>query len=180
MTAGQQHAAGRLDRALAGLQASVIGVLTMLLWLGVCSIGRRQDFWTGPDTLAAAFRPSDAFHTGAWTTAFGVSLYILLYGVLGTLFALAAGRPMSRLRLALLAVAFSLGWYWIADHWLWRAVPPLGALLQGGRAVIWGHLLYGSMLGRFPRCLPAAAIAAENTPPVAEETAEVNSATPAD
>ncbi|MGA2273085.1 MAG: hypothetical protein ABSH00_05990 [Bryobacteraceae bacterium] len=179
MTAGHQQAAGRLDRALAGLQAGTVGVLNMLFWLGVCSVWRREDFWTGPNLLAGAFYPAAAFYTGSvWNTAFGVSLYILLYGVLGMLFALAVGRPMARLRLALVAMAFGLGWYWIAYRWLWQAALPLAALLHGGRAAVLGHLLYGALLGRFPRYLPAAA-APETAPPIAEQKAAVNAGTPA-
>jgi hypothetical protein len=183
MTAGHQQAAGRLDRALAGLQAGTVGVLNMLLWLGVCSVWRREDFWISPNLMADAFSPSAAFHTGfAWSTAFGVALYILLYGALGTLFALAAGRPMPRLRLALVAMAFSLGWYlgwyWIIFRWLWRAAP-LAALLHGGRAAVYGHLMYGALLGGFPRYLPKP-VAPETVPPVAEEKAEVQSETSTD
>jgi len=44
MTARHQQAAGRLDRALAGLQAGTGGVLTMLFWLGVFSVWHREDF----------------------------------------------------------------------------------------------------------------------------------------
>jgi len=179
MTAGHQQAAGRLDRALAGLQAGTVGVLNMLLWLGVWSVWRHEGFWTGPRLLADAFHPSPGFYSGeVWGTAYGVALYILLYGALGTLFGLAAGRPMTRLRLTLVAMAFSLGWYWIVYRWLWRAALPLAALLHEGRAAVLGHLLYGALLGRFPRYLPRAAVP-ETTAPV-EQTAEVNSTTPAD
>ena len=180
MTAGHQQAAGRLDRALAGLQAGTVGVLWMLLWLGVCAAGRREDFWSSPNLLAGALYRPYAYRTGfEWSTAFGASLYILLYGVLGTLFALAAGRPMTRLRLALIAMTFGLGWYWITYRWLWRAAPPLAALLDGGRAAVLGHLIYGALLGRFPRYLPSAA-APETIPLAAEQEAEVNFGTPAD
>jgi hypothetical protein len=179
MTAGHQQAAGRLDRALAGLQAGTVGAIDMMLWLGVCSVCRREDFWTSPNLLAGAFGSPAAFHTGGmWRSAFGVALYILLYGLLGALFALAAVRPMTRLRLALVAMAFGLGWYWIVYRWLWRAVLPLAALLHGGRATVLGCLLYGALLGRFPRYLPRAA-GPETTAPV-EPEAEVNSGTPAD
>lgn len=178
MTARHQQAAGRLDRALAGLQAGTVGVLTMLLWLGVCSAWQREDFWSSPNLLAGACYPSDAFNTGlAWSTVFGVALYILFYGVMGTLFALAASRPMTRLRLALIAMTLSLGWYWITYRWLWRAVLPLAALLHGGRAAVVGHLIYGALLGRFPRYLPRVPVP-ETIPPVSEPEAEVNSGTP--
>ena len=180
MTAVHQQTAGRVDRALAGLQAGTVGVLNMLLWLGVCSVWRHESFWTGPNLLADAFYPPGAFHTGlGWSTSFGVALYVLLYGMLGTLFALATGSPLTRLRLALVAMGFGLGWYWITYRWLWRAAMPLAALLHGGRAAILGHLLYGALLGRFPRYLPRAA-APETTPPVAARETAVGSATLAD
>jgi hypothetical protein len=179
MTARPQLAAGRLDRALAGLQAGTTGVLAMLLWLGIWSAWQREDFWASPNLLAGACYPSQAFHTGlAWSTAFGVALYILFYGGLGALFALAAARPMTRLRLALLAMTLGLGWYWITYRWLWRAVLPLAAILYGGRAAVVGHLIYGAMLGRFPRYLPGEPV--PETAPPAEQEAEVNSGAPAD
>jgi hypothetical protein len=152
----------------------------MLLWLGVCSVWRGDDFWTSPNLLAGAIYPRAAFRTGLeWNTVCGVSLYVLLYGLLGTLFALAASRPITRFRLALIAAAFGLGWYWITFRWLWRAVPPLAALFQGGPAAVLGHLLYGALLARFPRYLPAA-VRPETTAPVAEQDAAMNSGTPAD
>jgi hypothetical protein len=179
MTPGHQQAAGRVDRALAGLQAGTVGALNLLLWLGVCSVWRREDFWTSPNLLAEAFYPSAAFQTGGvWSSLFGVALYILLYGVLGTLFALAAGRPMTRLRLTLVAMAFGLGWYWIVYRWLWKVALPLAALIHGGRAVVLGYLLFGALLGRFPRYLPVALN--HTAPAVAEPAPEVNSGSPAD
>jgi len=57
MTARHQQAAGRLDRALAGLQAGTGGVLTMLFWLGVFSVWQREDFWASPNLLAGACYP---------------------------------------------------------------------------------------------------------------------------
>jgi len=180
MTLGLQPAAGRLDRALAGLQAGTVGVLSMLLWLGLCWIWRREDFWSSPNLLASAFHPSYAYRIGfEWATVFGLSLYIALYGLLGTLFALAAGRPMSRLRLSLIAMTFGLGWYWVTYHWLWRAAAPLAALLEGGRSAVMGHLVYGALLGRFPRYLPHAT-APETAPAAVERAAEVSSEAPAD
>jgi len=169
--------AGPLNRALAGLQAGTVGVLTMLFWLGVCSAWRREDFWTSPNLLAGALYPSYAYRTGfGWSAAFGGALYILLYGALGVLFALAAARPVARPRLVLLAMTFGLGWYWITYRWLWRALPPLAALVEGGAATALGHLLYGALLGAFPRCLPRAA-ESESAPPTAEQPAKINSPT---
>ncbi len=181
MTAGHQQAAGRLDRALAGLQAGTIGVLNMLLWMGICSVWRGEDFWTGPNLFAGAVYPQAAFRSGfEWNTAFGVALYILLYGTLGTLFALAAGRPMTSRRLALLAMAFGLGWYWIVFQWLWRATR-LAALLHGGGDTLFlvGHLIYGMLLGGFPRYLPKPVVP-ETIPPAAEEKGGVQSETATD
>ena len=147
----------------------------MLLWLGFCSVWQREDFWSGPNLLAGACNPSQAYRSGfGWNTAFGGSLYVLFYGTMGALFGLAAGRRLTRLRLALIAIALSLGWYWIADRWLWRALLPLAAVVHGGRAAVAGHLLYGALLGRFPRYLPAASVA-EAAPAAAEPEAGVDS-----
>ena len=108
-----------------------------------------------------------------------MALYILLYGVLGTLFALAAVRPVTRLRLSLIAMAAGAGWYAIVYPWLWRAGLPVGALLHGGRAAVLGHLLYGALLGCFPLYLPQTA-AAEIVPPATATETKTNSPAPAD
>ena len=167
MTAGRHAAATRFDRALAGLQAATVGVFVMVLWLGLSANWRRESFWTSPNLMARAFRPSTSFHAGiAWSTAFGFALYVLLYGCLGCLFALVASRPIPRLRLTLLAIAFGLAWYWMVYQWLWRTALPVAPLIHGGRAAVLGHLIYGALLGRFPRYLPGAA---ETVAPPADE-----------
>jgi hypothetical protein len=52
----------------------------------------------------------------------------------------------------------------LSFHVLWKAVSPLITLLHVERATILGHLLYGTLLGRYPAYLPrppAPAVAVE-------------------
>jgi hypothetical protein len=69
-----------------------------------------------------------------------------------------------RLRLTLTGILFGIGWYYLSFHGLWKAAAPLVALLHVESVTLWGHLLYGAMLGRYP------AYAARRAP--AEQAAE--------
>ena len=144
-----------LDRLLAGLQAGMLGVLSMLVWMGVVSAFERRSFWTPENLFATAFRP-DAGLTGfGFSTLSGMALYLLLYSALGAAFAVAVTfRPLSQLRLNLLAILFGLAWYFALFQGLWKIAAPLVFFLQPTPSTMVGHLIYGALLGRFHSYLP--------------------------
>ncbi|HEV2446845.1 MAG TPA: DUF6789 family protein [Candidatus Sulfopaludibacter sp.] len=139
---------------LAGLQGGMVGVLWMLAWLGVSASWQRRSFWTSENLLASAFYGDAAIRSDfAFSTLSGLALYLLLYSLLGAAFAAAVRERPSQLRTLLLGIAFSLGWYYLSFHWIWRTVSPLVTLLHAERPTVIGHLVYGTFLGRYPRYL---------------------------
>jgi hypothetical protein len=151
------------DAFLAGLQAGLIGVLWMLAWLGISSMLERRGFWMAENLLASAFYGSAALRGGfSGSTLSGLALYILMYSVLGALFAWALhlyAKPtgLPRLTLILAAVACGLGWYWLTFQMLWKNWIPLAAILHSRSGTVLGHVLYGTLIARFPAYLPRAA-----------------------
>jgi hypothetical protein len=65
----------------------------------------------------------------------------------------------------LLAVIFAIAWYYFSFRGIFKLVLPLVALLHVERATLVGHLLYGTMLGRYPAYVHRLM---NTAPPVAE------------
>jgi len=92
----ETRATGTLTAFLAGLQGGMVGVLWMLAWLGVSATWQRRSFWTAENLLASAFYGDTAIRDGfAFSTLSGLALYLLVYSILGALFA-AAIRERAR------------------------------------------------------------------------------------
>jgi hypothetical protein len=145
------------DAFLAGLQAGLVALLWMLIWLGMSSILERRGFWAPENLLASAFYGNRAIRTGfGFSTLSGISLYILIYCPLGALFAMSVRRRLPRFRLTLTAVAVSLLFYYLTFCGLWKTLAPLAAVLHSRSATVLGHVIFGAMLARFPAYLPGA------------------------
>jgi hypothetical protein len=141
--------------ALAGLQGGMLGVCWMLAWLGVSASWQRRSFWTTPNLMATAFYGERAIRSGfAARTLSGVALYLVLYSLLGVLFAFLVRDRLPRFRTVLAALVFSVAWYYIAFQIVWRSVLPLVYLLHAARPMLLGHLIYGTFVGRYPNYLP--------------------------
>ena len=157
-TATQRRSASSLSALLAGLQAGMLGVWWMLAWMGANAAWQRRSFWTPENLMASVFYGDAAILPGfAASTTSGLALYVLLYSLLGAGFAMAVAGRLPRLRLALASVAFALCWYYAAFHLLAKAVSPLILLLAPERSTVFGHVIYGALLARFPVFLPHAA-----------------------
>lgn len=136
---------------LAGLQAGMLGVCWMLAWLGVSAVWARRSFWTAENLMASVFYGGAAIHSGfASITVSGIAVYLLLYSLLGGMFALMVYQRLPRVRVLLVSLVFALGWYYLTFHLIWRNVLPLVSLLHAERPTLLGHLIYGTFLGRFP------------------------------
>ena len=145
---------GNFWTLLAGLQGGMVGVLWMLAWLGVSATWQRRSFWTAENLFATAFYGDSAIRDGfAFSTLSGLALYLLLYSVLGAAFAALVRGRVAPLRIMLLAILFSLSWYFVSFQWIWKSLLPLVFLLHVAKATIIGHLLYGTFLGRYPEYL---------------------------
>jgi hypothetical protein len=141
----------RLATFLAGLEGGTVGVLWMLTWLGVSSVWQQRSFWSPENLMATAFdRNSTLAPAFTWATCAGLALYILIYGVLGAAFSSVLRDRVPRTRVMLTAVIFAIAWYYFSFRWTFRLTLPLVALLHVEHTTLVGHLLYGTMLGRYP------------------------------
>jgi hypothetical protein len=147
--------AGGLACALAGLQAGMLGALAMLVWLGIDSSLDRRSFWSEENLFASLFYGGDAVRAGfGLKTLAGVALYLIIYSLLGAMFAFAVRNRFRPMRNILLALAFALGWYYLSFHQLWKSAMPLVYLLYADRPMVAAHLIYGACLAAFPAYLP--------------------------
>jgi hypothetical protein len=144
-----------LSATLAGLQAGMVGVLWMLAWLGVSAAWQNRGFWNSENLFATMFYGSDAVRSDFGSkTLSGLALYLLIYSLLGGIFALTLrGRARSG-RLTLAGIIFATGWFYLSFHLIWKSVMPLAYLLSSDRPMVVGHLIYGLCIGRFPAHYP--------------------------
>jgi hypothetical protein len=169
-----------LSVTLAGLQAGMLGALWMLAWLGVSSAWQNRGFWNPENIFAAFFYGSDAVRDdfGSKTLA-GLALYLLIYSLLGCVFALALRGRLSAGRLRLAGIAFALAWFYLSFHLIWKSVMPLAYLLSSDRPMVVAHLIFGLCIGRFPAHYPGPPPAAAILQPAALEPVPADSAEPA-
>ena len=147
--------AGGLACALAGLQAGMLGAIAMLVWLGIDSSLDRRSFWSEENLFASLFYGGDAVRAGFGAkTLAGVALYLIIYSLLGAIFAFAVRNRFRPMRNILLALAFALGWFYLSFHLLWKTTMPLVYLLYADRPMVAAHLIYGACLAAFPAYLP--------------------------
>jgi len=141
----------RLATLLAGLEGGTVGVLWMLVWLGASSVWQQRSFWTPENLMATAFdRNSTLAPVFTWATCAGLALYVVIYSLLGAAFSSILRDRVPRRRVMLSAVTFALAWYYFSFRWTFKFALPLVALLHVEHPTLVGHLLYGTMLGRYP------------------------------
>ena len=149
MTAAMENRPpGKVPAFLAGLQGGMMGVLWMLVWLGLSARWQNRSFWTAERMLASV-----VYKDAVASALPGLALYILVYTLLGGLFAAVFQGQARQVRILLLSLAFSLGWYYFSFHLLYRSVLPLMVLLHSERSMLLGHLVYGTLLSRFQNYL---------------------------
>ncbi len=163
---------GTADYAFAGLQAGMLGVICLLIWVGVEASWVRRGFWSEENLFSTVFYGSESIRAGFnWKTLPGLAIYLMVYSALGAAFALAAANRLPPFRRLLAALIFSLAWFYLAFHLILKAAIPLAYLLYADRPMLVGHLIYGAWLARFQSYLPAARLAAAPLPPAVEPPA---------
>ena len=154
-TAMENPRATALQAILAGLQGGMLGACWMLAWFGISAEWEQRSFWTAENLMASAFYGDAAIRTGfAGKTMTGAALYLLIYSILGALFAAVVADRLPRFRVVLLGILFAMGWYYFSFRLLWKSVMPLVALLHSSQPTALGHAIYGAVLGRYPVYLP--------------------------
>ena len=165
--------ASPLSRFLAGLQAGMMAVIVMLGWLGLSAIWQRHTFWSAPNQMATLFHGGSAIVAGFGAyTASGIALYVVVYSLLGAMFALIVPRNLTVFGMMLAGVMVALAWYVLWFRVLGRSLMPLVWLLHAERPMEFAHVLFGVMLARFPGYLhaeepnqPTPTLAQSSSPP---------------
>jgi len=137
---------------LIGLETGVLAALAMLVWLGLAAVWYRKSFWTSPNLLAAVFYGESALRNRFTEHTFaGLALYLLIYGTLGMLFGLAIQDRHASLRITCIGILSGIAWYYLVFALIWKRWDPLLVLYTHNRSMFAGHVLYGAVLGRYPR-----------------------------
>ncbi len=152
MTAGiQESVTPRSRAALAGFQAGMLAALVMLLWLGLAAAWFQRSFWTPANVMATCFYGASALGRGFSSAALsGIAIYLIVYSLLGAVFGALFNGSFTRTRLSLIGILAGAAWYYLWFGILWMHVNPLVWLYTHNRPMLWGHMLFGALLGRFP------------------------------
>jgi hypothetical protein len=133
----------------------MIGIGWMLAWLGLSAMGQPRGFWAAENLMASVFHGDAAIRRGfGFSTLSGIALYLLIYSLLGAGFALSVRNRFTPLGTVLLGLLFSLGWYWLWFRALGRTAMPLVWLLHPENTTVFGHVIFGASIARFPAYLP--------------------------
>src|SRR5437763_4907669 len=164
MEAGGDPRTSVSQYVLTGLETGVLAALAMLVWLGVSAMWYRKSFWTTPNLLAAAFYGESALRNRFTVHTFaGLALYFLIYGSLGMLFGLAIQDRRASLSITCLGILVAIGWYYLVFGWIGKKWDPLLVLYTHDRPMFAGHVLYGALLGRYPRNLLRSGVEKDRT-----------------
>jgi hypothetical protein len=159
--ATEQVPAGGLASFFAGLQAGMVAAFWMLIWLGVSAMWMRHSFWSPANIMASALRGEAAIRPGFSSgTPSGIALYLMLYSLLGAIFAFAVRQQLTGLGTLLVSILVSLAWYWLWFRFLALRTMPLVWLLHTEKSTQFGHVIFGALLARFGDYLPAVKTAA--------------------
>jgi hypothetical protein len=140
---------------LAGLQAGMVAVFWMLVWLGISAMWMRRSFWSPMNIMSTVFFGDDAIRPGfASTTPSGIALYLLIYSLLGAAFAMVVRQRLTGLGTLLMSILMSIVWYWIWFRVIALRAMPLLWLLHTERTTEFGHVIFGALLARYGDYLP--------------------------
>jgi hypothetical protein len=154
--ATQSRSASTAFIFLAGLQAGMIGVSGMLAWLGASALWQHRGFWTSENLVASVFYGEAAIRTGfAFSTVSGLAVFLIVYSLLGAVFATAVRDRLTGWGSLLVAIVCAVGWYYLCFQTIGKTAMPLVTLLHSERPTLFGHVIFGCLLARFHWYLPA-------------------------
>ena len=142
-----------LARTLAGLQAGVTGGIIMLLYYSAGALLQRQYWWMPENLLGTAIYGNSAIWKGPGrATLAGCAWQLVTSGVAGILYAYCFAHFRS-LRFPvswLVALAWSLGVYFVLYDLVLPSVAPLIPLYSTRATPLMAYLLLGLALARIP------------------------------
>ena len=140
---------------LAGLQAGMIGVSGMLAWLAASALWQHRSFWMSENLMASVFYGEAAIRNGfAFSTVSGLAVFLIVYSLLGGLFATAAGDRLTGWGSLLVGILFAVCWYYLWFQTIGKTAMPLVTRLHSERPTLFGHVIFGCLLARFHWYLP--------------------------
>jgi len=146
----------KINLAMAGVEAGILGGLFMMLWLAILSLLQGRSVWSVPKLLASTFYGEAARRRGfRWTTLSGVALHLIVSVVAGLLFGSVVNGIASRGRVMTLGLAAGVAWYYLSQGFFWKYVNPMVPLYTSGGGMLLAHVGFGFFLGSFPRYLSA-------------------------
>ena len=138
-----------LVRALAGIEAGVLGGAAMVAWFVLVSLWQDQFWYAVPNLLAGVFYGEFIFRAGFSTvTLAGIAIHIVSGGLVGALFGLFAPADQTPPRMVLLGLVAGLVWFYFNQYLWWRRTNPLVIYYTAESSMIAAHLLFGVFLGR--------------------------------
>lgn len=151
-----------LCRVAAGLDTGFLGAVSVVLWFVAGSM-LGGGFWFSRLNLAAApFFGDLVFYSGpGWHTLCGAALLLLLYSLLGVLYAFLPASREGWLNL-LTALGYAGLVHLCAGAWLWKNIHPFAPPYFAPLAIAPAHLLFGLSLWRYPSRLRSLALSLGN------------------
>ncbi len=143
-------------RALAGIEAGILGGAAMFVWLAASSVLDMQSVWVVPNLLGSTLYGRPVLQRGfGWVTVSGLGLHLFVSGLIGLVFGLWIGDSRNRLRVVLLGILTGLVWYYFSQVLFWRKLGVFATIYSPPRPMLLGHVLFGFVLGWFPSGLRA-------------------------
>jgi hypothetical protein len=136
-----------LTRVVRGIEAGIVGGLAMLALLAAWSMWNRHVWWEIPNLLGSTFYQWRAFHSGPGiATLAGGALQLTFSGLIGAIFNLIFGNVRPRHRLILLGTLTGVGWFYLANAWMWPRLNPLIPHYWPEPVTVLSHVLFGACL----------------------------------
>lgn len=136
-------------RALAGIEAGVLGGTAMLGWFILISVWQDQFWYAVPNLLAGMFYGEFIFRAGfGLVTIAGIALHLVSGGLVGGLFGVLTPAGQTPPRMLLFGLLAGLLWFYFNQYLLWRRTNPLVIYYTAESSMIAAHLLFGVFLAR--------------------------------
>lgn len=139
-----------LCRVAAGLDAGFLGAVSIVLWFVAGSMLGGGLWFSRLNLAAAPFFGDLVFYSGpGWHTICGAALLLILYSLLGVLYAFLPASREGWLNL-LTALGYAGLVHLCASAWLWKNIHPFAPPYFAPLAIAPAHLLFGLSLWRYP------------------------------
>jgi hypothetical protein len=136
-------------KAVAGLDAGVIGACLVIIWFCWAGWIRGDYWWSKLNVAGALFFGERAFQGGfGFATIAGASLLLLIYSSLGALLGWLTPPPPRWYRSVLVGLLGALVFQLVADRWLWKQFHPFAAVYFPPGVTLPANLLFGLSMMR--------------------------------